>query len=552
MRRSIPALPLQWKLTALVVALLLFSGVVAGYFSWRVLTKEVDGMMGDRLQGLARMIAARPEVSDAFTLENPSMALQPMADTWAFLSGIDFIVIFNMDAIRYTHPNRELLGKRFTGGDEEMALLGGYYVSKAEGISGPSIRAFAPVYDRQGEQIGVVVVGTWMTTFSRHLDALLAEVAALSLLGLAIGVVGAALVAYNIKRSIFGLEPEQIGKMLEERVAILHSIREGVVAVDERNRITMINGEAKRLLGINEGSVGRPVMEVLSTTRLPEVVASGQPEYDQEQTIQGTAILTNRVPITLRGRVVGAVATFRDMSEMKELATELTGVKQLAEALRAQAHEFMNRLHTLSGLLQLERHEEAVNYISTVTRTHEEVVGFVTRRIHEPTLAGLLLGKISAAHERGINLSLDPDSLVPARDNRLGRVDLVTVVGNLLENAFDAVAPLGEERRNVWLSMYADDLEMAIEVEDAGVGIQQKDLAHLFARGFTTKPGNKGIGLCLLMHEVNRANGTVEVDSQVGIGTRFSVRLPLNGGGMAKSPDGPGARVPVSSGTIWD
>jgi sensor histidine kinase regulating citrate/malate metabolism len=535
MRRMVPTLPLQWKLTILVVALILFSGVVAGYFSWRVLTKEVDGMMGSRLLGLARMVAARPEVADAFALENPSMVLQPMADTWAFLSGIDFIVILGMDAIRYTHPNRDLLGKRFTGGDEEMALLGGSYVSKAVGISGPSMRAFTPVYDRQGEQIGVVVVGTWMSNFSQHLDELLAEMAGLSLLGLAVGVIGATVLAYTIKRSIFGLEPEQIGKILEERVAILQSIREGVVAVDEKNRITMINGEAARLLGVGEGSIGRPVKDVLPTTRLPEVVASAQPDYDQEQTVRGTAILTNRVPVILRGRVVGAVATFRDMSEMRELAAELTGVKQLAEALRAQAHEFMNRLHTISGLLQLGRHDEAVNYISTVTRTHEEFIGFVTRRIHEPTLAGLLLGKISAAHERGINLSLDPDSHVPARDSRLDRVDLVTVVGNLLENAFDAVALLGEERRNVWLSMYADDREMTVEVEDAGVGIREDYLGHLFDRGFTTKPGNKGIGLCLLMHEVQRAGGTVDVDSQEGVGTRFSVRFPLNGAGIEKS-----------------
>ena len=268
------------------------------------------------------------------------------------------------------------------------------------------------------------------------------ELAGPSLLGLLVGAVGAALVAYSIKRSIFGLEPHQIGKMLVERVAVLHSVREGVIAVDEENRITLINSEARRLLRVAEQVEGRRVTDVLPASRLPEVVASGRSEYDQEQVIQGVSILTSRVPIEVNGRVVGAVATFRDMSEMKELANELTGVKQLAEALRAQAHEFVNRLHTVSGLLQLGRHEDAIGYISTATRTHEELVGFVTRRIHEPALAGLLLGKLSAAHERDINLSLDPDSHVPVHHDRLQRVDLVTVAGNLLENAMDAVAGL--------------------------------------------------------------------------------------------------------------
>jgi PAS domain S-box-containing protein len=312
-------------------------------------------------------------------------------------------------------------------------------------------------------------------------------------------------------------------------VAVLQSIREGVVAVDEKSRITMVNKEAERLTGVGQEAIGKVVTSVLPNSRLPEIVVTGRPEFDQEQLLQGRTILTNRVPIVVEGKVVGGVATFRDMSEMRELAAELTGVRQLADALRAQAHEFVNRLHTVSGLLQLGRNEDALRYIASATRTHEEMVGFVTRRIREPSLAGLLLGKISAANERGISLSLDPDSDVPVHEDRTDGADLVTVVGNLLENAFDAVSSLPEDRRNVWASLFADDRELLIEVEDTGLGIGEADRPHLFERGFSTKPGGKGIGLSLVMQEVSRAGGTVEVDSRVGVGTRFTVHLPRGG-----------------------
>ncbi len=529
MRRTIPYVPLQWKLTALVVAVLLFSGLVAGYLASQALTGQMDDLAGDRVLGIARLIAARPEVKAAFRLDHPEKTLQPLVEQWVEQTGLDLIVIFNMDTVRYAHSNPVLVGHHFTGGDEGPSLHGQEYVSHATGISGPSLRAFVPVYDDSGKQVGVVVAGVLISSLSEQVRQSLVEMAELSLFGLAVGALGAAAVAYNIKTSIFGLEPSQIGAMLKERVAILQGIREGVIAVDDRSQITLLNKEAERLTGLGQEAIGKDVVSVLSNSRLPEIVATGMPEFDQEQLLQGRTILTNRVPIVVNGRVMGAVATFRDMSEIQELAGELTGVTNLAETLRAQAHEFVNRLHTVSGLLQLGKQEDAIAYIASTTRTHEEMVAFVTRRIREPSLAGLVLGKISAGNERGVTLNLDPDSNVPVHQRRTGNLDLVTVVGNLVENAFDAVASLPEERRNVWLSLYADDQEMLIEVEDTGIGIRDEDRTHLFERGFTTKSGGKGIGLSLVMQELFRVGGSVEMESREGVGSHFTVRIPKGG-----------------------
>jgi PAS domain S-box-containing protein len=509
-----------------VIIVVVFSGAVAGFFASQTLAIEINGIVGDRLLGVARMVADRDDVRQAFSLDHPENELQPLAETWRDQSKVDLIVIFDMKGTLFSSPNRSSVGQRFSGGDEWLALHGEEYISQALDTSGASLRAFVPVYDDQHRQVGVVVVGMWMWHVSSQVQDMLIDAGAVSLLGLIVGVLGAVLVAYSIKASIFGLEPAQIREILEERVAILQSIREGVIAVDKSSRVTMVNKEAERLTGVGQDAVGEPVSKVLPNTLLPEVVAAGRRDYDQEQMLMGHVIITNRVPIVVEGKTVGAVATFRDMSEIRELATELTGVKQLAETLRAQAHEFVNRLHTVSGLIQLGRHEEALKYISSVTSDHEQIVGFVTRRIHDPSLAGLMLGKISAANERGITLSLDPDSYVPIRDAGLSRIDLVTVVGNLIENAFDAVSPLPEESRNVWVSLYNSEKEMLIEVEDTGVGIEDPNQPYLFERGYTTKAGSKGIGLSLVIAEVNRVEGNIQVESEPGEGTRFTVHLP--------------------------
>lgn len=523
---SFPTLPLAWKLTALVVTVVVFAGLVAGYFASQTLSDEISDLVGDRLLGQARMMAETPEVKDAFRTEHPEVALQPLLKLWMAQSGVDLIVVFNMDGIRYAHPNEDLIGLKFTGGDEGPSLHGESYVSRAVGVSGPSLRAFVPIYDEQRKQMGVIVVGTWIAHLNDDVNGMLLDTATVSLLGLVVGIIGAALVAYNIKASILGLEPFEIRGVLEERVAILESVREGIIAVEKDSKVTLLNRAAQELIGVGEEVVGKPVTAVLPNSRLPEVVGTGRPEFDQEQLLKGRVILTNRLPIKVEGKVVGAVATFRDMSEMRELAAELTGVREMAETLRAQAHEFVNRMHTVSGLIQLGRQEEALQYISTVTRGHEKILDFVTQRIHEPALAGLLLGKISAANERGITLTLDPDSYMPARDPVWSGIDLVTVVGNLIENALDAVAGLGEERRSVWVSVFCGESALLIEVEDTGTGISAADRPRVFERGFTTKEGGKGIGLPLVLAEVRKAGGKIDIESRPGTGTRFVVHLP--------------------------
>src|SRR5262249_36577392 len=157
----------------------------------------------------------------------------------------------------------------------------------------------------------------------------------------------------------------------------------------------------------------------------------------------------NRMPVRLRGQVVGAISSFRDQTEVQRLARELNGTRSHLDALRAQAHEFANKLHTIGGLLELGWPEQAVRFIKATTPAQQELIEELPRRIADPALAALLVGKASVAAERGIRLEVSPDSRVGAAGDL--SEDLVTIVGNLVENAFDAVQGRPEPQVNMEL-----------------------------------------------------------------------------------------------------
>jgi sensor histidine kinase regulating citrate/malate metabolism len=299
-----------------------------------------------------------------------------------------------------------------------------------------------------------------------------------------------------------------------------------VLAVDRAGLITVVNDEARRLLEIPQGVEGWSIQEVIPDSGLPRVLRSGTAEADQSTYINGRAIVVSRVPVRIRGRLVGAIATFRDQTELEELARELQGARTSADTLRAQAHEFANKLHTIAGMLELGWHDEAVAYITRATRQQQEWIDELPRRIADPALAALLIGKASVASERGIIFSLSPDSRLHAHDG-LGDV-LATIVGNLVENAFDAVE--GQPRREVTLRISDHDGAIHLEVRDSGPGVPPALAARIFETGYSTKAtsvGQRGIGLALVKRLVTQHAGEVSVRNDGG--AVFTVRLPLWG-----------------------
>lgn len=525
--------PKGWSLSARVIAMqvaIVLAAVAAANatLAW-VFSKSLDREYGRFSIAVAHTVAALPQVRAAFGLPNPSAALQPLAETVRKESGVSFVVIANRDQVRYTHPNPARIGQKLSTDpaetDASQVLNGGEFVGIEQGSLGRSVRGKVPIYDDQGAIIGVVSVGVLMDTlrqvYARSWPLLLLGLA----FGLALGAGGSLLLARRIKRDTLGLEPAQIAAAYEQREAMLEAMREGVIAVDAAGRITLVNDEARRLLDLDSSCLGAPVTEVLPGTRLPEVAQSSLPQFDESFSHNGRQFIVNRVPMQRRGQLVGAAATFRDQTELVGLARELASVKQYAEALRAQSHEFTNKLHTISGMLELGWSDEAVRFIAQVRAAHQQRNDTMMRGISSPEVTALLIGKVGVAAERGVTLSVEPNSRLQGA--RGMAEELVTIVGNLVENAVEAVAPLPVGRRqvSVLISDRSED-HLLIRVRDNGPGVPAALREQIFAAGYTTKAaGTRGLGLSLVKTCVERLGGEIRVRNRHG--AIFTVELPL-------------------------
>ncbi|MDW7673164.1 MAG: ATP-binding protein, partial [Bacillota bacterium] len=260
--------------------------------------------------------------------------------------------------------------------------------------------------------------------------------------------------------------------------------------------------------------------------QLPWTAASGVAVYNEERTVKGNMLLLNRIPIRVKGKIVGAVSTMRDKTEVKKLAEELTGVKSFIEALRVQNHEHMNKLHTIAGMIQLKRYEEAIDYIFEVTEEQQSMSQFLSKNVKEYSIAGLMLGKYSRSKELKINMEIDKKSNLEYIPAQLDSTALGIILGNLLENAIEAVRGLEEERRYIYCQITQKGGKLSITVRDKGPGISSDNLDKIFVKGFSTKDSeHRGFGLALVRQYVDMAQGKITVRSQLGIGTEMVVEV---------------------------
>lgn len=315
--------------------------------------------------------------------------------------------------------------------------------------------------------------------------------------------------------------------LLEQDRALLQAIREGVVAINAAGVITIINIEAKRLLNINNEMIGHHIFEAVPNSRLPIVIQTQQAEYDQEQKIGEHTIITNRVPVIVSGEVQGAIATFRDRQDVKQLAEELIGVRSLLDSMRAQSHEFTNKLHAITGLIEMGQYAKVAELITDIYKNRQESVSFIVQRIKEQATAGLLLGKISQSSEQAIILRLKPRSKLALLPPNLTSLSMVTILGNLISNAMEAVVNLPRERRVINVYIFQGAKFLTVSVADQGCGISKQHVKNIFNRGFSTKSGNRGIGLALVTQEVALSGGKITVHSVIDQGSEFIVKIPM-------------------------
>lgn len=510
-----------FALQVAVVTVVVAGGVLAAYVQSGRATMDAARQ---RVVAVASSVAASPIVVQALTRPDPSGALQPFAEQVRLRTGSDFVVVMSPAGVRYTHPNPQEIGRPFLG-HTEPALRGETFTETYTGTLGPSVRAVAPVLDG-GRVRGLVAVGITTTTVNRGLRQQVPALLLAGLVALALAGVGSWLVSRRLRRQTHNLGPAELSRMYEFYDAVLHAVREGLLLLDRRGTLQLVNDEARMLLGLPDDAIGRRVDTLGLPPGLGRALSAGEERSDEIHLTGDRTLVVNQARAAWEGEDLGTVVTLRDHTELRELSGELDAVRGFAESLRSQAHESANRLHTVVSLIELGRTDRALEFATTELALAQRLTDRVVDAVGEPVLAALLLGKAAEASERGVELRLAEDISVPA-DVIDGR-DLVTIVGNLVDNAIDAAAAAPPPRR-IEVDARIQDDRLVLCVADSGRGLDAADLESAFRRGWSTKTDERligrGLGLALVGQTVNRHGGSIEVTRDRG--AVFTVRLPL-------------------------
>jgi sensor histidine kinase regulating citrate/malate metabolism len=506
-------------LTVLLVAVV---AVVLAYVDARR-----DQLESARLRSVnvAEAVADAPDVVRALESPDPSSDLQPYAERVRKDTGTDFVVIMALDRTRYSHPNPAELGRKFIG-DLGGAPEGSVFTQQYTGTLGPSMRAVVPVRDSAGgDVVALVSVGITLDRVDRALERRLLPIGLAAAAVVGVGALGAGLISRRLRRQTHGMGAAEITRMYEYYDSVLHAVREGMLLVDADDRVQLVNDEARRLLGLPEDVLGRGLDELGLPEGLTRSLLAGDAGPDEIHLVGDRVLLVNQADAHWQGRDVGSVITFRDHTELRAVSGELDTVRGLAEALRAQNHEASNRLHTVVSLIELGRVDDAVRFATEELETAQVLTDVVVGSVHEPVVAAILLGKSAQAAERGIDLVID--EATAATDLVIEPRDVVTILGNLLDNAFDAVATA--ERKQVRVRVHADADVLEVDVDDSGPGLPEDVREHVFRRGWSTKRGDdavgRGLGLALVGQVVRRHGGRVRADESPLGGARFTVRI---------------------------
>lgn len=518
---------------SLVVFFSVLFALLGGYYYvdvGRQLYQEMSARAKIQAEEIAIIPTLRKEVE-----EKDIKAIREFMFKIAVRSDASFIVIGDNKGLHLFHSAfADRIGKALVGGDNEEVLRGKSTTTIRKGGLGISLRSKAPIFNDAGQVVGIVSVG-YLTSYldtitvSKVVNILIAAVLLLFAL-----FVFSWFFTRSIKKQIFSLEPREIGLLVRQQKAMMESIYEGVIAIDDNYRIEVINQAARNLLGLPQPPRelrGQPISQVIAPVAFftPQTMLV-KDTHDEICRFNDLTVIASRVRIMLEDSLQGWVITFRDRNEIDSLSAQLSQVKRYVDNLRIMRHEQLNRMTTLSGLLHMGRYEEAIGFIQAQSEHAQELLDFISSRFSSPTLCGLLLGKAARAREKGVELNFDPACRMDKPFTSLLEAELISIIGNLLDNAIEATqrAPLPHEPVEVLIKL--NDRELIIEVADHGVGIKPEIRERIFERGITTKTrGDHGIGLYLIDSYVTQAGGSVEVADNTPRGAIFSLFIPATG-----------------------
>lgn len=514
------------KVTILTSLLIIAIFLVLSSYIYSIMAQNIEDEIGERALAISETIAMSPLVINAFNDPNPSKVIQPFTKQIQETIGAEFIVVGNENEIRYSHAIEDRIGKRMVGEDNERALqYGESYVSKQEGSLGLSVRGKSPIIV-DGNIIGVVSVGFLLKDIEAIVKSKVIPVFIMFIIFLIVGIIGSMFIALHLKKLLYHMEPYEIAELLFQKEAILQSTKEGIIAVNSNNEITLLNQSAKEILQMSHLKDDEYMYQPLSRFAdipLLNIAEEKQQIQDREFIINQDVVLLNIFTLQEEKEKYGAVATFRLKTELEQVTKELSTIKQYADGLRAQSHEFSNKLHTILGLLQLGYVKEAMEFIRQEEEIESNYYKGLMGQIKDPVIHGLLIAKYNKAKEKGIDFILKEDSQLQIVQSAKYRDVILKVLGNVIDNAFYAVG------KSPIVTLFITDIgnDIIIEIDDNGSGIDKQIEHKIFERGFTTKKRKgHGTGLFLVKQTLNSINGDIFLEESELNGTCFVIIIP--------------------------
>lgn len=508
----------------LIVTLALFLGFAGSFINVQFEIERRD----QNLQNVAEAIAKSPllvetEYSDTISSSILKEYLDSLRDT---LEDIDVISVVTTTKKRIYHSNEELIGTVYDGTIPDFKEKSkDYYTTTDNGPSGTQRRAYAAIYDEEGNYAGFVMAIMLMKNIKNETIQIILTFILITIIAILIELFISAELSDKIKKSLLGYEPDVFTSMFRMRDNILESLDEGIVAVDKVGKVQFINKSAVEMLttdGKEDSFIGKYVSNLSNT--IPALNPLCACEISRSVSSAYDNILIDTIPIKENDSVTGTVGILHDRKEYTKLMEDLTGTRYLVDSMRANNHDFTNKLHVILGLIQMEMYDEATSYIQNITMVQRETISKVMNCINEPAIAALLIGKIARASELNVKFVLREGCYYSSADISLPSEVLVTVIGNLIENAFESMNDMNYDgQKELLFGMYSKPGALLITADDTGSGIADSNIGRIFENGFSTKGSGRGTGLYQVKNLIEAAGGKINVESQEGIGTSFTV-----------------------------
>ena len=483
------------------------------------------------LQNISQTIAASPLLDDITNGENSEYLTEYFDSLQKSLGDIDVISIVNAENVRLYHSNHALIGSIYDGTIPTFEDTD-FYTEDNSGPSGKQRRAYAAIYDEDGNYVGFVISVMLQESIKKETLPTVLIFALITVVAVLMEVIISAELSENIKKKLHGYEPDVFSAMYQVRNNILESLAEGVIAIDKERTVQFINSSAVKMLGCKESSaeqgiVGKPLEALCDPTVFESTLLVGEKEFGaHDARLQNTNLIIDRIPITKDGEIIGAVGILHNREEYIKLMEDLAGTRYLVDSMRANNHDFTNKLHVILGLLQMQMYDEAASYIENITIVQRETISKIMSAVKEPAVAALLIGKTARASELNVKFILQEGSVFSKSDYPIPTETLVTIIGNLIDNAFDAMNEANtdiEKPKELLFGIYSKPNALLITANDTGVGIKEENKEQVFENGYSTKGKGRGTGLYQVKRLVENLGGEILLDSQYGTGTSVTV-----------------------------